>query len=121
VLEALGELGVKIAIDDFGTGHSSLTRLRHLPVTSLKIDRSFVQAMLESDDDRAIVAAVSRLGHALDLVVVAEGVEDLAVRDHMQTHGIEVDRLQGYAIAMPMGADDVMTWIADRDRSFSAI
>ncbi len=109
VLGALGEMGVGIAIDDFGTGHSSLSRLRRLPVTSLKIDRSFVMSMLGSDDDRAIVAAVAELGRALDLLTVAEGVEDSTLRDHLQANRL-VDRLQGFGIARPMEADQLVEW-----------
>ncbi len=120
VLNALGELGVGIAIDDFGTGHSSLARLRRLPVTSLKIDRSFIMAMETSDDDRAIVSAVSELGRALDLMTVAEGVETMAVRDHMVKHGVRVDRLQGFGIAGPMPAEQLFEWLhpstTDSDR-----
>ena len=114
VLNALGELGVGIAIDDFGTGHSSLARLRRLPVTSLKIDRSFVSTMLVSEDDEAIVTAVSHLGRALDLIVVAEGVEDDAVRAHMLARDLPIDRLQGYGIARPMPAAELIRWIGDR-------
>ena len=117
VLGALGELGVGIAIDDFGTGHSSLARLRRLPVTSLKIDQSFVSSMLTSEDDQAIVTAVSQLGRALDLIVVAEGVEAAAVRDHLLAHELPVDRLQGFGIARPMPVADLMKWIADRELS----
>ncbi len=116
VLSALGELGVGIAIDDFGTGHSSLSRLRRLPVTSLKIDRTFVSAMLASDDDEAIVGAVSRLGQSLDLLVVAEGVEDMAVRDHIVAADLPIDRLQGYGVARPMPEDDLVEWIEARRR-----
>ncbi|MDW3219812.1 MAG: bifunctional diguanylate cyclase/phosphodiesterase [Acidimicrobiales bacterium] len=114
VLSALGELGVGIAIDDFGTGHSSLSRLRQLPVTSVKIDRSFMANVLTSIDDEAIVAAVSHLGRALDLVVVAEGVEDMAVRDYLLRRELPVDRLQGFGIARPMPARDLMQWLDDR-------
>lgn len=110
VLGALGEMGVGIAIDDFGTGHSSLSRLRRLPVSSLKIDRSFISSMMSSDDDRAIVSAVSQLGNALDLIVVAEGVDDLAIRGHLDDHDITVDRLQGYGIAAAMPADQLVAW-----------
>ena len=116
VLGALGELGVGIAIDDFGTGHSSLARLRRLPVTSLKIDGSFVSAMLTSEDDQAIVTAVSHLGRALDLIVVAEGVEDLDVRDHMLEHDLAIDRLQGFGIARPMAVAELLEWIDGRVR-----
>lgn len=111
VLSALGELGVGIAIDDFGTGHSSLARLRRLPVTSLKIDGSFVSSMITSEDDQAIVTAVSHLGRALDLLVVAEGVESLDVRAHMIEHDLAIDRLQGFGIARPMAAAELLTWI----------
>jgi EAL domain-containing protein (putative c-di-GMP-specific phosphodiesterase class I) len=117
VLGALGDIGVGIAIDDFGTGHSSLSRLRDLPVTSLKIDRSFVSQMLTSEDDRAIVSAVSHLGRSLGLVMVAEGVEDLAVRDHMQAVGLPIDRLQGFGIARPMLAPALHEWINTRRSS----
>jgi EAL domain-containing protein (putative c-di-GMP-specific phosphodiesterase class I) len=115
VLGALGELGVGIAIDDFGTGHSSLARLRRLPVTSLKIDQSFVSSMLRSEDDSAILSDVSHLGRALDLLVVAEGVEDLAVRAHMLEHDLPIDRLQGYGIARPMPVEDLFAWIGARE------
>jgi diguanylate cyclase (GGDEF)-like protein len=114
VLGALGELGVGVAIDDFGTGHSSLSRLRRLPVTSLKIDRSFVSSMLVSEDDQAIVTAVSHLGRSLDLVVVAEGVEDLAVRERFLDLNLPVDRLQGFGIAKPMPASEILAWIGNR-------
>jgi diguanylate cyclase (GGDEF)-like protein len=121
VLGAIGELGVGIAIDDFGTGHSSLSRLRRLPVTSLKIDHSFVSAMMTSEDDQAIVAAVSHLGRSLDLIVVAEGVEDLAVRDHMRVTGLPIDRLQGYGIALPMPADELIAWVDLRRAGVSTV
>ncbi|MEM7142076.1 MAG: bifunctional diguanylate cyclase/phosphodiesterase [Actinomycetota bacterium] len=117
VLGALGELGVGIAIDDFGTGHSSLSRLRQLPVTSVKIDRSFMANVLTSIDDEAIVTAVSHLGRALDLVVVAEGVEDMDVRDYLLRRNLPVDRLQGYGIARPMPARDLVEWLEAREPS----
>lgn len=119
VLGALGDLGVGIAIDDFGTGHSSLSRLRRLPVTSLKIDRSFVCGMLTSVDDQAIVTAVSHLGRSLDLTVVAEGVEDLAIRDQMRADELPIDRLQGFGIARPMPVEELITWIDDHERALS--
>ena len=111
VVNALGEMGVGVAIDDFGTGHSSLSRLRRLPVTSLKIDRSFVAAVPDSEDDRAIVQAVADLGRALDLVVVAEGVETDEVRVAMERHGLRVDRLQGWGVAPAMPHHVLLEWI----------
>jgi EAL domain-containing protein (putative c-di-GMP-specific phosphodiesterase class I) len=73
--------------------------------------------MLVSDDDEAIVTAVSHLGRALDLIVVAEGVEDLAVRDYMLARELPIDRLQGYGIARPMPVADLLDWIGERNLS----
>jgi EAL domain-containing protein (putative c-di-GMP-specific phosphodiesterase class I) len=75
VLRAVKDLGVYIAIDDFGTGHSSLARLRRLPVEVLKVDRSFVDGLGTEPEDSAVVAAILSLAHALGLHVIAEGVE----------------------------------------------
>ena len=74
-LRALKELGVYVGIDDFGTGHSSLARLRSLPVEVLKVDRSFVDGLGTEPEDSAVVAAILSLAHALGLHVIAEGVE----------------------------------------------
>ena len=86
VLENLHELGVRIAIDDFGTGYSSLAYLRRLPVGALKIDRSFIHHISDSEDDRSIVTAVISLAAALDVTTTAEGIEtfaDLALLQHL--------------------------------------
>ena len=80
------------------------------------IDKSFVSAMLMSEDDEAIVAAVSRLGQSLDLLVVAEGVEDMAVRERVLDTGLPIERIQGFGVARPMSADDLLHWIESRRR-----
>ncbi|GAB7125603.1 bifunctional diguanylate cyclase/phosphodiesterase [Silvimonas sp. JCM 19000] len=101
----LRELGVKIAIDDFGTGHSSLAWLRQFMPHELKIDRSFVQDIEEDPSARAIVNAVIQLAHALDIEVVAEGVETPGQRDLLQAQGCE--SLQGYFFARPFAATEL--------------
>jgi diguanylate cyclase (GGDEF)-like protein len=99
-LDALRALGVRVAIDDFGTGYSSLSYLKELPVDVLKIDRSFVADMLESEASTAIVAAAIELSHRLGLTVVAEGVEDEDQLDRLDELGC--DLIQGYLISPPV-------------------
>jgi diguanylate cyclase (GGDEF)-like protein len=92
-------LGINLAIDDFGTGWSSLTYLRQFPVTSLKVDRSFVDGLVRDSGDRAIVTAVVRLGQALDLTTVAEGVETQEQLEVLQELGC--DQAQGFHLGRP--------------------
>ena len=101
-LTALRELGVGAALDDFGIGHSSLSRLKQFPVDTLKIDRSFISTMQESAHDLAIVAGVVALGHALDLTVVAEGVETEEQSRLLAELGCDV--AQGYFYSRPIDA-----------------
>jgi EAL domain-containing protein (putative c-di-GMP-specific phosphodiesterase class I) len=111
--EALQHLvahGVRISIDDFGTGYSSMTYLKQLPVSELKIDRSFISAMSSQADDAVLVQSAIDLGHNLGLTVVAEGVEDQAVLQHLRTIGC--DQAQGYHISRPVSADDLDAWLA---------
>jgi diguanylate cyclase (GGDEF)-like protein len=112
ILDRLHALGVKLAIDDFGTGYSSLGRLRELPIHEVKIDKSFVQRVAVDHRDRAVVRSAIQLGHALDLEVVAEGVEDAITLKHLQREGC--DLVQGYFIARPMAADVFEAWLAGR-------
>jgi EAL domain-containing protein (putative c-di-GMP-specific phosphodiesterase class I) len=100
VLERLRDLGVAIGLDDFGTGYSSLTHLRQLPVSRLKIDRSFVTHMCRDPTDAAIVYATIELAHKLNLRVVAEGVEDEDTWQALLELGC--DAIQGYCLNRPM-------------------
>ncbi len=107
-IEALRGIGVYLSIDDFGTGYSSLGALRQLPVTQLKIDRSFVCDLESGRGARTIVDAVIRLAHALGLRVVAEGVETVGQREALVELGC--DELQGYLFARPMPAEALLAW-----------
>ena len=109
--ERLGELtalGLKLALDDFGTGYSSLGYLKRLPLSRLKIDKSFVAGVPGSPEGEAIIRASLSMAHDLGLDVVAEGVETDDQRDFLLSHGC--DRLQGYLIARPMGAEAFADW-----------
>ena len=113
VFEQMRGIGVFLSIDDFGTGYSSLSYLRQLPARQLKIDRSFVTDLEANTDARAVVHAVINLAHALDLRVVAEGVETEAQRAILSS--LECDELQGYLFARPMPAEALREWIRARE------
>ncbi|MBN2885403.1 MAG: EAL domain-containing protein, partial [Chromatiaceae bacterium] len=102
-LAALEHLGVGLAIDDFGTGYSSLGYLKRLPLTTLKIDRSFVQDLETDPDDRVLAATIVALGHSLELEIVAEGVESEAQRRLLLEQGC--DLAQGYLFSPAVPAD----------------
>jgi diguanylate cyclase (GGDEF)-like protein len=107
-VETLGDLkalGVTVSVDDFGTGYSSLAYLRRLPLDELKVDQSFVNGLGRDPEDTAIVAAVMGMSHALDLVVVAEGVETQEQLAVLQTLGCEY--AQGYYFARPQHPDEL--------------
>ena len=102
-LEAIRALGVALAFDDFGTGYASLNLLKNYPISHLKIDKSFVQAMQDSPHDRAIVTSLIDLSHQMDLQVIAEGIETEAQRIFLRGQGCEEG--QGYLFGRPMAAD----------------
>jgi EAL domain-containing protein (putative c-di-GMP-specific phosphodiesterase class I) len=110
-LQALRSNGVALSVDDFGTGYSSLSYLKQLPVTTLKIDRSFVDGLGgDGQHDPSIVDAVISLARALDLGVVAEGVETHG--QHVALQRLGAERAQGYLWSKPMPATDVPAWLA---------
>jgi len=100
ILRQLDELGVKISIDDFGTGYSSLLYLKRLPASELKIDRGFISELVRDTEDAAIVSAIIALGKALQLKIVAEGVETPAQQEFLSELGC--DSLQGYLLGHPV-------------------
>ena len=99
-LRQLRDMGVQIAIDDFGTGYSSLGQLRHLPVNRLKIARVFIQGLNTNPDDFHIAEMIVRMGHAIKLSVLAEGVETLEQRDILED--MNCDEVQGFLYARPL-------------------
>ena len=99
-LATLRQLGVRIAIDDFGTGYSSLAYLKRFPVDVLKIDQSFVRDMLVDKSDAAIIEAIVKLGQALGLELVAEGVETREQADALLAYGCQI--MQGYLYSRPL-------------------
>ncbi|MCW3006736.1 MAG: diguanylate cyclase/phosphodiesterase [Solirubrobacterales bacterium] len=113
VLREIAALGVRLSLDDFGTGFSSLSHLKTLPVHEVKIDRSFVSGVTSDPRDAAIVRSTIELVHALDIVVVAEGVEDVATWELIAALGGEL--VQGHALSRPLPASDVTSLLAAAD------
>ncbi|HEY7173725.1 MAG TPA: EAL domain-containing protein, partial [Micromonosporaceae bacterium] len=109
-LQRLDRLGVALSLDDFGTGYSSMQHLRRLPLSEVKIDRSFVLGMADDPDDEAIVRSMIDLAGALNLRVVAEGVEDDRTRRMLVGAGCHV--AQGWYYARPMPADELESWLS---------
>jgi diguanylate cyclase (GGDEF)-like protein len=101
-LNELREMGIKIAIDDFGTGYSSLSYLKRFPIDTLKIDKTFVSDVSTNEDDAAIVKAIVMLGRALDMTVVAEGVETSQQLEYLTSLGCDV--IQGYLFSPPLSS-----------------
>lgn len=108
VFGELREAGVRIALDDFGVGHSSLERLRRLPITTLKLDQTFVKDLCNTSTAHPIVETILVLAENLDLRVVAEGVETTCQADHLRNAGC--DELQGYAFSRPCSLPSLLEW-----------
>ena len=104
VLERVRRRGVTVSVDDFGTGYSSMTYLQRLPLDAVKVDRGFVEHATEQGFDSVVIESVVRLGRALDLEIVAEGVETRRQLDWLRDCGVH--RVQGFLIADPMPVDE---------------
>ncbi len=109
ILNRLSTLGIQISVDDFGTGYSSLAYLKRMPITELKIDRSFVMHMAEIEADATIVQSTVAMAHSLGLKVVAEGVED--EKTWCLLADFKCDTAQGYYMSRPISAQDLENWI----------
>lgn len=112
IVTSLKNQGVSLSLDDFGTGYSSLSHLRALPFDRIKIDRSFVTAMKESEDAAAIVQAIVRLGESLSMPITAEGVEDEAISRELVKMGCS--KAQGWHYGKPASAADTRRMLAAR-------
>ncbi|MFC1602247.1 EAL domain-containing protein [Pseudomonadota bacterium] len=115
IMTVLRDYGISIAIDDFGTGYSSLNYLKRFPISTLKIDQSFVRDLTEDSEDAAIVCSIISLAKSLNLEVVAEGVEtaeQLSFLSHQHCHSI-----QGYHIAKPMPPDQFEAFLRSRSKN----
>jgi len=111
-LNELKTMGIRTAIDDFGTGHSSLSYLRRLPIEILKIDKSFIDEILVSQEDRTLVRGIIEMVHALGIQVVAEGVENHQMATLLQE--MDCDLVQGYHYCKPIPEDEFLTLIKNR-------
>src|SRR3954464_1798900 len=110
-LTALRELGARIAIDDFGTGYSALSYLRQFPIDTVKMDRSFVRDLGQGKADSALIRSVVELGEALEMQIVAEGIEGQDQLDSVS--GLRCDIAQGYFFYPPLDADGMRDALSD--------
>lgn len=108
-LHRFEHLGILLSIDDFGTGYSSLSQLKKLPVTELKIDKSFILNLATSEDDQLIVRSTIDLGHTLGLSITAEGVETQAILHLLKDYGC--DMAQGYLYSRPLPPKEFIEWV----------
>ena len=111
-LNRLHDMGVRVWIDDFGTGYTSLSYIRHLPVSGIKVDKSFIAQMSEVGDDAAIVRSIVDLGRNLGLRVVAEGIENRETWDLLADLGC--NEAQGFYIGHPLRAEEIPEWARNR-------
>jgi len=112
-MDGLRTLGVTVSIDDFGTGFSSLSYLRQLPVSVIKIDKSFVSGMLNNDNDAVLVRTIVDMAHNLGHTLVAEGIEELAQHQHLAGLGVELG--QGFLFGPAVAADEFeVRWLHPR-------
>jgi diguanylate cyclase (GGDEF)-like protein len=119
ILRQLHQMGVRISIDDFGTGYSSLSYLKRLPASELKIDHEFVRDLAQDAEDAAIIAAIVALGRALNLKIVAEGVETREQQEFLTRLGCT--SLQGFLLGRPMPAEQMAQAVSQRSKVYAGI
>ncbi|MGE0187789.1 MAG: putative bifunctional diguanylate cyclase/phosphodiesterase [Steroidobacteraceae bacterium] len=114
LLDELFAMGISLSIDDFGTGYSSLSALQQFPISSLKIDQSFVRDLVEDKDDATIVKTIIDMGKSMGMTVVAEGVETRAQLDYLKEH--KCHYAQGHLFSKAMTADDFLSIMVAQDK-----
>jgi EAL domain-containing protein (putative c-di-GMP-specific phosphodiesterase class I) len=117
-LHKLRDLGIRLSIDDYGTGLSTLDYLKKVPASEIKIDQSFIKAMLDHRSDLVMVQSTIALAHSLNRTVVAEGVETQESLDQLRTLGC--DTVQGYLIGPPTSAKGLLRRVQNQRRKFAA-
>ena len=113
VLTAIKKNGVRLAIDNFGTGYSSLAQIKHFPIDTLKMDRSFIRNLQQCSEDRAITEAIIVMGKTLSFTVVAEGVETKVQKDFLREH--VCDEIQGFYFSKPITPDQFADLLRNHD------
>lgn len=114
-LKRLSSRGITIAIDDFGTGYSSLSYLKNLPVDNLKIDRAFIKDIERDNNDKEIVKMLINMAHSMDMIVIAEGVEEQGQLDLLKEFGC--DEIQGYLLSKPISKEEI-TQVFSKEAAF---
>ncbi|NLM28558.1 MAG: EAL domain-containing protein, partial [Clostridiaceae bacterium] len=115
IIEKLKNRGLHIAIDDFGTGYSSLSRVNELSVNCLKIDKYFIDRLLDININEAITSDIVSMAHKLGHCTIAEGVECESQLEYLKKHNC--DRIQGYLISRPLNEDDAIKFLEKHSRS----
>ena len=118
IINRLHHLGYQFSIDDFGTGYSSLAYLKKMPLTELKIDKSFVMDIMNNENDAVIVRATINLAHNLGLQVTAEGVESQEIMDRLKKKGCDI--VQGYFLNKPLSVADFNSWLKSSPMSMQS-
>ena len=115
VLNNIKEMGVRLAIDDFGTGYSSLAQIKHFPIDTLKVDRSFIRNLPQDSENKAITEAIIIMGKTLSLTVVAEGVETKEQENFLREQ--VCDEMQGFYFSKPIAPDQFADLLRRHNKS----
>jgi diguanylate cyclase (GGDEF)-like protein len=113
ILDTLREMGIKISLDDFGKGYSSLTYLKHLPISTLKLDKLFIDDISLYTNKKGVTGLIVSIAHEMEMKVIAEGVEKKEQLDYLKTHNC--DMIQGFLISKPLSEKDAIQMLNDKN------